>query len=189
MTLGRGDHSSNHEESGVGPSLVAGAGDRSPRRPLAIALAITAAFLVVEVIGGLVTGSLALLADAGHMATDVVALALSLLAIWLARRPATPGRSFGFYRAEVLAATLNASSLLVISGFIFWEAFGRLGARRRSRPARCWPWQWRAWSPTRPRPGSWPGAGATITTSTPGAPSSTSSGTCSARSGPSSPRW
>ncbi len=77
---------------------------RAGRRPLVIALAITAAFLVAEVVGGLLTGSLALLADAGHMATDVAALALSLFAAWLARRPATPARSFGFLRAEVLVA-------------------------------------------------------------------------------------
>src|SRR5688500_6310987 len=97
------------------------------RRPLAIALAITATFLVVEVIGGLLTGSLALLADAGHMATDVAALALSLGASWLARRPATAQYSFGYRRAEVLAAFINAASLLAISVYVFWEAYQRLG--------------------------------------------------------------
>jgi cobalt-zinc-cadmium efflux system protein len=102
--------------------------ERVDRRPLVIALGITAAFLVAEVTGGLLTNSLALLADAGHMATDVAALALSLFAIWLARRPATPERSFGFARAEVLAAVVNAATLVVISMFIFWEAFRRLGA-------------------------------------------------------------
>lgn len=97
------------------------------RRPLLIALVITSAFLVAEVIGGLLTGSLALLADAGHMATDVAALGLSLFAIWLARRPATAARSFGFYRAEVLAALMNGATLVAISFYIFWEAFGRIG--------------------------------------------------------------
>ncbi len=101
---------------------------RAGRRPLVIALAITALFLVAEVVGGLLTGSLALLADAGHMATDVAALALSLFAAWLARRPATPERSFGFLRAEVLAALVNAATLIAIAFFIFWEAFERLGA-------------------------------------------------------------
>ena len=72
-------------------------------RRLAIALAITSVFLVAEVAGGILTNSLALLADAGHMATDVAALGLSLFAIWLARRPATPERSFGYLRAEILA--------------------------------------------------------------------------------------
>ena len=101
--------------------------ERVNRRPLVIALAITGAFLVAEVVGGLLTGSLALLADAGHMATDVAALALSLFAVWLARRPATPERSFGYLRAEVLAALVNAATLVAISFFIFWEAFRRLG--------------------------------------------------------------
>jgi len=99
---------------------------RASRRPLAIALAITSIFLVAEVIGGIVTGSLALLADAGHMATDVAALALALFASWLARRPATPERSFGFNRAEVLAALLNSATLIAISIYIFREAFLRL---------------------------------------------------------------
>ncbi|GBD16872.1 Cadmium, cobalt and zinc/H(+)-K(+) antiporter [bacterium HR26] len=96
------------------------------RRPLALALAITVVFLVVELVGGLLTNSLALLADAGHMATDAAALALALVAVWLARRPATPARSFGFYRAEVLAALANAATLIVICFFIFWEAIQRL---------------------------------------------------------------
>ncbi len=97
------------------------------RRPLGIALAITATFLVIEVIGGLVTGSLALLADAGHMATDVAALALALGASWLAGRPATLAYSFGFRRAEVLAAFINAASLIALSLYVFWEAFQRFG--------------------------------------------------------------
>lgn len=101
---------------------------RVDRRPLAIALAITAVFLIVEVVGGLLTGSLALLADAGHMLTDVAALALALFATWLARRPATPARSFGYLRAEVLAALANAAALIAISLLIFWEALRRLGA-------------------------------------------------------------
>lgn len=103
-------------------------GARPQRRPLFLALAITTAFLIVEVIGGFLTNSLALLADAGHMLTDVAALALSLFAIWLARRSATPERSYGFARAEVLAALVNAATLVVISISIFWEAIRRLGA-------------------------------------------------------------
>ena len=99
----------------------------SPKqRPLALALAITVVFLVIEVAGGLLTNSLALLADAGHMATDAAALALALFAVWLARRPATPARSFGFHRAEVLAALANAAILIVICFFIFWEAARRI---------------------------------------------------------------
>jgi cobalt-zinc-cadmium efflux system protein len=101
--------------------------ERVSPRPLAIALVITATFMVVEVIGGLLTNSLALLADAGHMLTDVAALALSLFAIWLARRPATPARSYGFLRAEILAALVNAATLVAMSIFIFFEAFRRFG--------------------------------------------------------------
>ncbi|MGH2562017.1 MAG: cation diffusion facilitator family transporter [Thermomicrobiales bacterium] len=100
--------------------------ERTDPRPLAVALGITGVFLIVEVIGGLLTGSLALLADAGHMATDAAALALALFAIWLARRPATPARSFGFLRVEILAALVNAGSLIAISIYVFWEAFQRL---------------------------------------------------------------
>jgi cobalt-zinc-cadmium efflux system protein len=115
------DHSAHENElSGEGA-------DRVNRRPFVIALLITATFMVAEIIGGLLTNSLALLADAGHMATDVAALALSLFAIWLARRPATPERSYGFYRAEVLAALINAATLVAISIYIFWEAFNRIG--------------------------------------------------------------
>jgi cobalt-zinc-cadmium efflux system protein len=101
--------------------------ERVDPRPLAIALAITATFLVAEAIGGLLTNSLALIADAGHMATDVAALVLALFAIWLARRPATPERSFGFLRAEILAALINAATLIAVSIYVFWEAFRRLG--------------------------------------------------------------
>ena len=111
------DHRSQHQ------SL-----ERVHRRPLVIALAITTVFLAVEVAGGLLTNSLALLADAGHMATDVAALALALFAAWLARRPATSARSYGYYRAEVLAALVNAATLVAISFYILWEAFQRLGS-------------------------------------------------------------
>lgn len=97
-------------------------------RPLAIALGITSAFLIAEVVGGMLTNSLALLADASHMATDAIALALSLVAVWLARRPVTPERSFGYHRAEVLAALLNAAALIIVSLSIFWEAYERLTA-------------------------------------------------------------
>lgn len=111
--------------SDVSPGVHEASGAR--RRPLVIALVITASFMVVEVVGGLLKGSLALLADAGHMATDVAALALALVASWLAGRPATPQYSFGYRRTAVLAAFVNAASLLAISVCVFWEAFQRLG--------------------------------------------------------------
>ena len=97
------------------------------RRALAVVLALTASFMVVEVIGGVLTGSLALLADAGHMLSDTLSLALAFLASWLASRPATPQRSFGLQRAEILAALANGITLVAISIWIFVEAYRRLG--------------------------------------------------------------
>lgn len=99
------------------------------RRALAAALGITTFFMVVEVVGGVFTNSLALLSDAGHMLSDASALGLSLFAIWLATRPHTPGRTFGYHRAEILAALTNGVTLAAISVYIFWEA-----AQRFSEP-------------------------------------------------------
>ena len=79
-------------DNGLGHETAEAPVERVRRRPLVVALAITTAFMAVEVVGGLLTESLALLADAGHMATDAAALALALFAVWLARRPATPAR-------------------------------------------------------------------------------------------------
>jgi cobalt-zinc-cadmium efflux system protein len=96
------------------------------RRALAVALVLTASYTVVEVVGGLVAGSLALLADAVHMLSDNVALALALVAAWLATKPATPERSFGYKRAEVLAALANGVLLVALAIWIFVEAVVRL---------------------------------------------------------------
>jgi cobalt-zinc-cadmium efflux system protein len=96
------------------------------RRALVLVLLLTATYTVVEVVAGLLTGSLALLADAGHMLGDVGALGLALGAAWLASRPATPDRSFGFQRAEILAALVNGLVLVAIAIWIFVEAIGRL---------------------------------------------------------------
>jgi cobalt-zinc-cadmium efflux system protein len=96
------------------------------RRALAIALAITATFTVVEVVGGVLTGSLALLADAVHMLSDNVSIALALVAVWLASKPSTPERTFGFKRAEVLAALANGVTLVALAFWIFYEAARRL---------------------------------------------------------------
>ena len=94
------------------------------------AFAINLVFLVVEVIGGLMVNSLALLADAGHMLTDVGALALAIFVAHLARRAATPNRTFGLLRAEVLGAFLNGATLVLIVGFILYEAWERIGSRQ-----------------------------------------------------------
>jgi cation diffusion facilitator family transporter len=96
---------------------------------LTVALVLNAAYTAVEAVVGFATGSLALLADAGHNLSDVAALAIAAGAVLLARRPATPDRSFGFKRAEILAALLNAVSLVAIATLIFVEA-----ARRFAHP-------------------------------------------------------
>jgi cobalt-zinc-cadmium efflux system protein len=95
------------------------------RRALALALGLTAAYTVVEVVGGVVAGSLALLADAVHMLSDNVALAVALVAAWLATKPATPERSYGYKRAEVLAALANGVLLVALAIWIFVEAVMR----------------------------------------------------------------
>ena len=87
---------------------------------------LTTFYFLVEVTGGFLTNSLALLADAGHMFTDVAALGLSLAAMFFANRPPTPKRSFGYYRLEILAALLNGSVLLLVSGGIFYQMWQRL---------------------------------------------------------------
>jgi cobalt-zinc-cadmium efflux system protein len=106
-----------------------GHGREAERSALAVALGLVLAFAAVEVAGGLIAGSLALLADAVHMAADAGSLGLALGAAWLARRPPTLGRSFGFARAEILAALTNGAALVALAVWIFVEA-----ARRLSNP-------------------------------------------------------
>ncbi len=100
-------------------------GERHSRR-LAIVFVLAAGYMIAEFAGGLVSGSLALLADAGHMLADVGGIGLSLMAIWIARRPATLAKSYGYYRAEILAALVNGAILFGISGYILYEAIVRL---------------------------------------------------------------
>jgi len=104
-----------------------GSADADPRatRALRIALVATATFLVAEVVGGLVSNSLALLADAGHMLTDVGALALSLFVAWFSRQAASPEKTYGYLRWEILAAFVNGAALLLISVWIAVEALLR----------------------------------------------------------------
>ncbi len=89
------------------------------------ALVLTAAYMAAEIVGGLLTNSLALLADAGHMASDVAGLIIAVIAARLVQRPATSGRTFGFRRAEILAALVNSVALIGIAVFIAWEAVVR----------------------------------------------------------------
>lgn len=91
-------------------------------------LVLTAIYMVAEVVGGWLTGSLALLADAGHMLTDVAALALALTAAWFSSRPATSNKTFGYHRLEILAALVNGVALVVISILILYEAYQRWSA-------------------------------------------------------------
>ena len=92
---------------------------------LKIALALTFVFMIAEAVGGWYTNSLALIADAGHMLTDVAALTLTLTAIWFAARPATSKKTFGYYRLEILAAFVNGIVLVLLSIWIIYEAIGR----------------------------------------------------------------
>ncbi|MBI4616682.1 MAG: cation transporter [Planctomycetes bacterium] len=112
-----------HGEICPAPRQTLGAGSR---RGLWAALLITTVVMVAEVAGGLVTNSLALLADAGHMLTDVAAIGLSLFAIWFATRPAPAKKSYGYLRLEILAALANGVTLFLICLLIFYEAWERL---------------------------------------------------------------
>jgi cobalt-zinc-cadmium efflux system protein len=95
------------------------------RKRLLIVLAMTATFMVVEFVGGYLSNSLALMADAGHMLSDVAALALSYFALSFARRPATPAKTYGYMRLEILAALVNGATLIIIAAIIFWQAWAR----------------------------------------------------------------
>ena len=111
------DHSNGHAHD-----HTAGANARQ----LTIALALTGTFLIVEVIGGLVFNSLALLSDAAHMFTDAAALAIALLAIKIGQRPADEKRTFGYRRFEILAAAFNAVLLFVVAGYVLYEGIKRI---------------------------------------------------------------
>lgn len=103
-------------------------------RVLWIALGLTTTFMLAEVVGALVTKSLALLSDAAHMFTDSAALAVSLVAIWIAKRAADRRRTFGYYRFEILAAAFNAILLFLVALYILYEAYQRLRAPAEIQP-------------------------------------------------------
>ncbi len=102
-------------------------GTRSPKSVLnlKIALGLTFVYMIAEAAGGWLTNSLALLADAGHMLTDVAALTLTLFAMWFADRPATSRKTYGYYRLEILAAFINGIALVLLSIWIIYEAVER----------------------------------------------------------------
>ncbi|WP_314612517.1 cation diffusion facilitator family transporter [Streptomyces stackebrandtii] len=115
-------HDHGHSHGGAPPTGTAGAAYKNRLR---IALGITLSVMVIEIIGGVVADSLALIADAAHMATDAVGLAMALLAIHFANRPPSGNRTFGFARAEILAALANCLLLLVVGGYVLYEAIQR----------------------------------------------------------------
>lgn len=102
-----------------------GTSDIKHERPLWWAFGLTTTFLIAEVVGGLLTNSLALLSDAAHMGTDVIALAISLVAVRLSRKPPDARRTYGYARMEALGAMINGGLLFVVAGYILWEAIGR----------------------------------------------------------------
>ncbi|WP_411110866.1 cation diffusion facilitator family transporter [Streptomyces sp. c-19] len=115
-------HDHGHSHGGPPPTGTAGAAYKNRLR---IALGITLSVMVIEIIGGLLADSLALIADAAHMATDAVGLAMALLAIHFANRPPSGNRTFGFARAEILAALANCLLLLGVGGYVLYEAIQR----------------------------------------------------------------
>ena len=115
-------HDGAHDHHGIGHSHIGDASVTSLR----IALIITAVFLVVEVVAGFLANSIALLADAGHMLTDVAALGLALFVAWFSKQPGSPQKTYGYLRWEILAALVNGATLLLISAWILFEAIMRL---------------------------------------------------------------
>lgn len=113
-----GGHSHNHSHSH-------GLSGQNTMR-LKIALGLTLVYMLAEVVGSYITGSLALFADAGHMLTDAGAMALTLFAFWFATRPASASKTYGYYRLEILAAFINGVTLVLIALWIFYEAWQRL---------------------------------------------------------------
>ncbi len=99
-------------------------------RRLGITLGLVVVYMVAEVVGGVLTGSLALLADAGHMLSDAGSLGLATFALWIAGRPRTPARTFGYHRTEILAALANGVALVAIAALIVFEAWQRLASPR-----------------------------------------------------------
>ncbi|AWV87953.1 cation diffusion facilitator family transporter [Bradymonas sediminis] len=120
------DHGHGHEH-GHGHSHAPKATSENVRR-LRWTLLLVLIYMTVEVVGGLLSNSLALLADAGHMLSDAASLALALFAMWIAQRPASPAQTFGYHRAEILAALANAVTLVGVSIYIVFEAVQRFYA-------------------------------------------------------------
>lgn len=125
MGAGHSDHSHEHGHAHAHSHVPARI---RHERPLWIAFALTLLFLLVEVVGGLLSNSLALLSDAAHMTTDVLALGIALFAVRMSRRPPDAKRTYGYARMEAIGALANGGLLFVAAGFILWEALGRFRA-------------------------------------------------------------
>ena len=118
-------HGHGHGQS-PGESPPTGSAGAAYKKRLALALTLTLTYAIAEVIGGVLTGSLALISDAAHMGTDVLGLGLALAAIHLAERPAAGQRTYGTYRLEVLAAVINGLLLFGVAGYVLYEAYRRI---------------------------------------------------------------
>ncbi len=118
-------HDHDHKSGSHSHGHSHGDAKKLSKKRLFTVLALTGSFMIIEAIGGFLTGSLSLVADAGHMLGDVAALALAVFAMWLSSKPANASRTFGYHRSEILAALANSVMLVVISIFVFSEAVSR----------------------------------------------------------------
>lgn len=122
-----------HSHGGAIPSAAG-----CHRKPLYAGLALTLTYMTAEIIGGIWTGSLALIADAAHMATDAGGLGLALFAIHFAQKPATPQKTYGYLRTEILAALVNEVVLLLLTVYILYGAYQRFRSPPEILAARYW---------------------------------------------------
>ena len=132
---GHDDH--GHDDHGHGGHDHAHDLRGTSRRSLIIALALISTYMLAEVVGGILSGSLALIADAGHMLTDAAAILMALVAMWIAEKAASVERTFGYQRSEVLAAMLNTIALWLIAGWIVFEAYHRTFGTEEPDVADC----------------------------------------------------
>ena len=121
-------HATRHGTGSVAKTPAPGGARAVEQRALTSALLLTFGYLGVEIVGGLVTNSLALLSDAAHMFTDVIALGLGLFGVWIAQQPATERKTYGYYRAEILVALINGVVLWLVVLWVLWEAWQRVVA-------------------------------------------------------------
>ena len=121
-----GDDHSGHDHHGHGHHDHSHDFRSASKKSLWLALVLISTYMIAEVIGGLISGSLALLADAGHMLTDAAAIVMALVAIWIGQREASVERTFGYHRTEILAALANTFALWLIAGWILFEAYHRI---------------------------------------------------------------